>query len=180
MAGSSPGFEIERKFLVRGEPWRDASRALPLVQGYLSPSGAKATVRVRVGSSEAWLTVKGPVQGISRAEFEFKISRAEGQAMLTLCDRQVEKTRYLLRQGEHVWEIDVFEGANAGLVVAEIELSSEEETFERPKWLGAEVSFEKRYRNSALAKRPYSAWSESDLESFRDGSKMKATPTPIK
>ena len=82
--------------------------------------------------------------------------------MLNLCDRMVEKTRYLIQQGEHVWEVDVFEGANAGLVVAEIELSHEEEGFERPDWLGEEVSFEKRYRNSALAKRPYSSWSESD------------------
>ncbi|MCH2187797.1 CYTH domain-containing protein [Myxococcota bacterium] len=162
MARSSEGLEIERKFLVRGEPWREASAGMPLIQGYLSLSGAKATVRIRVGPEAAWLTVKGPVRGLSRAEFEFEIERSEGQAMLKLCDRQVEKTRYLLHQGEHVWEVDVFEGANAGLVVAEIELSHEEEVFESPDWLGEEVSFEKRYRNSALAKRPYSSWSESD------------------
>ena len=162
MVRSTPGLEIERKFLVRGEPWREASSAMPLVQGYLSPSGTKATVRVRVGPEAAWLTVKGPVEGLSRAEFEFEIPRSEGRAMLKLCDRTVEKTRYLLHQGEHVWELDVFEGANRGLVVAEIELTREEESFERPDWLGEEVSFEKRYRNSALAKRPYSSWSESD------------------
>ena len=154
--------EIERKFLVRGEPWRDAESHQPMRQGYLSSggSGGRATVRVRVGDEMAWLTVKGPTDGISRAEYEYTIPRADGLAMLGLCDRVVEKTRHHLQVGRHCWEIDVFEGANTGLVVAEVELDHEDEAFERPDWLGEEVSFDDRYRNAALASRPYSTWDD--------------------
>ena len=152
--------EIERKFLVCGEPWLEARNSLRLRQGYLS-SGGLATVRVRVGSETAWLTVKGPSVGISREEYEFTIPRPDGEAMLALCrDSIVEKVRYRVPLGPHCWEIDVFEGSNRGLVVAEIELGSEDEEFERPDWLGEEVSFDKRYRNASLSKRPYSAWDE--------------------
>jgi len=152
--------EIERKFLVVGEPWQGAESHLELRQGYLA-SGGPATVRVRVGPEMAWLTVQGPMRRLSREEFEFTIPRSEGEAMLALCGETiVEKTRHHVTVGRHCWEIDVFEGANAGLVVAEIELDREDETFERPEWLGAEVSFDKRYRNSALARRPYSTWDE--------------------
>jgi len=152
--------EIERKFLVRGEPWVEASSHLRLRQGYLA-SGGPVTVRVRVGPEIAWLTVKGPVQGISREEFEFTIPRADGEAMLALCgDAIVEKTRHHVTVGRHGWEIDVFEGANAGLVVAEIELEHEDEDFVRPDWLGEEVSLDERFRNSALSKCPYSAWED--------------------
>lgn len=162
MARSSQGLEIERKFLVHGKPWRESSKRLPIIQGYLSSgSRARATVRVRVGPEKAWLTVKGPSTGISRPEYEFKVPHSDGEAMLALCDRVVEKTRHHLQVGDHIWEIDVFKGPNAGLVVAEIELESEDEVFERPDWLGEEVSLDKRYRNAALAKRPYSTWSES-------------------
>jgi len=152
--------EIERKFLVRGRPWLDAESHLHLRQGYLA-SSARATVRVRVGPEMAWLTVKGPVNGISRDEYEFTIPRHDGEAMLALCgDAIVEKTRHHVTVGRHCWEIDVFEGANAGLVVAEIELEHEDETFVEPAWLGEEVSFDRRYRNSALSKRPYSTWED--------------------
>jgi adenylate cyclase len=152
--------EIERKFLVLGEPWVEARSHLRLRQGYLA-SGGPVTVRVRVGPAMAWLTVKGPMRGISREEFEFTIPRADGEAMLALCgDAVVEKTRHHVTVGRHCWEIDVFEGANEGLVVAEIELEHEEEEFVRPDWLGEEVSFDRRYRNSALSKRPYSAWED--------------------
>ena len=153
--------EIERKFLVRGEPWRDAESHLELRQGYLS-QGGPATVRVRVGPEMAWLTIKGPSNGtISREEYEFTIPRAEGEAMLELCGGLVvEKTRHHLQIGDHCWEIDVFEGANEGLVVAEVELDHEDEKFEHPDWLGEEVSLDRRYRNSSLAKRPYSTWDD--------------------
>jgi len=152
--------EIERKFLVRGEPWRRSNRSMRVRQGYLT-SGGPTTVRVRVGDEMAWLTVKGPTTGLSREEFECTIPRADGEAMLALCsDAVVSKTRYHLEVGEHLWEVDVFEGANAGLVVAEVELESEGDAFVRPDWLGDEVTFDGRYRNSALAKRPYSTWDD--------------------
>jgi adenylate cyclase len=152
--------EIERKFLVRGEPWHEAESRLHLRQGYLV-SGGPATVRVRVGPEMAWLTVKGPTSGLSREEFEFTIPRHDGESLLALCGEViVEKTRHHVTVGRHCWEIDVFEGANAGLVVAEIELEREDEVFERPAWLGEEVSFDERYRNSQLARRPYSTWED--------------------
>ena len=167
MAGSDqpdllgPSLEIERKFLVKGEPWRGASSSIRLRQGYLS-AGVAATVRIRVGPEMAWLTVKGPSDGgITREEYEYTIPRADGEAMLSFCEGSiVEKTRHHLVVGEHTWEIDVFEGANAGLVVAEVELGSEDEEFERPDWLAGEVSLDARYTNSALSRAPYSAWED--------------------
>lgn len=152
--------EIERKFLVKGKPWKAADSSIKLRQGYLSRRG-KATVRIRVGPQKAWLTIKGPAKGISREEYEYTVPRADGEAMLPLCrDSIIEKTRHHLHLGDHVWEIDVFEGANKGLVIAEVELGHEEEAFVRPKWLGEEVSFDPRYRNSALSKFPYSTWED--------------------
>jgi adenylate cyclase len=150
--------EIERKFLVLGEPWRDAGPGLSLRQGYLS-TGGPISVRIRISHERAWLTLKGPTTGISREEFEYPIPRADAEVLLASCaDLLVEKVRYRLRVDEHIWEIDVFNGRNSGLVVAEIELEREDETFVRPDWLGMEVSLDERYRNSALAKRPYSTW----------------------
>jgi len=150
--------EIERKFLVVGEPWHDAERSSALRQGYLSSRGP-LSVRVRRSQDAAWLTLKGPTTNWSREEFEYAIPVADAEAMLAFCgELVVEKVRHELRVGGHVWEIDVFQGRNAGLVVAEIELTREDETFQRPDWLGAEVSHDPRYRNSALAKRPYSSW----------------------
>lgn len=150
--------EIERKFLVVGEPWRDAERTILLRQGYLSTDGP-LSVRVRLSADAAWLTLKGPTTNWSREEFEYAIPVADAEAMLAFCDDLVvEKRRHELRVGDHVWEIDVFLGRNAGLVVAEIELAREDESFQRPDWLGVEVSHDPRYRNSALAERPYSSW----------------------
>lgn len=150
--------EIERKFLVVGEPWRTAGPGVALRQGYLSTDGA-VSVRVRISPEHAWLTLKGPTTGISREEFEYPIPRADAVVLLASCaELVVEKLRHRLRVADHVWEVDVFTGRNAGLVVAEIELEHEAETFVRPDWLGAEVSYDERYRNSALAKRPYSTW----------------------
>ena len=152
--------EIERKFLVIGEPWRQLAGGVAIRQGYLS-QGSETTVRVRVTPGETVLTVKGPTRGISRVEFEYPIPAGEGEALLQLCHREiVEKTRYRWLEAEHCFEIDVFSGQNEGLVVAEIELGREDEVFARPSWLGGEVSHDPRYRNSELTLHPYSEWSD--------------------
>ena len=151
--------EIERKFRVRGTPWRQASEAQALSQGYLARDG-HTVVRVRVSAAFAWLTVKGPTRGIGREEFEYPIPRSDGEALLALCgDRVVEKTRYILWEEGSRFEIDVFSGRNAGLVVAEIELQDPDQNFPHPPWLAEEVSLDIRYRNSELCVHPYSEWS---------------------
>ncbi len=151
--------EIERKFLVRGGGWRAQGTPERYRQGYLRTAGP-ATVRVRIAGEHGFLTIKGPTLGITRSEFEYEIPLADAQALLdTLCDRpQIEKLRYRIAAGAHTWEVDEFLGDNAGLVVAEIELGAEDEPFERPEWLGDEVTADPRYRNSALARRPYRSW----------------------
>ena len=164
--------EIERKFRVRGTPWHRLDAGVALCQGYLGAT-SRAVVRVRVSAQEAWLTVKGPTSGISRAEFEYAIPHTEGLALLELCgDHRVEKTRYIWREPDALFEIDVFEGRNSGLVVAEIELDHPEQVFPRPDWLGEEVSHEARYRNSELSTHPYSEWSS---ESSPDSSKAPSS-----
>ena len=150
--------EIERKFLVKGRPWVKAGAGVSIRQGYLA-RGQGAVVRVRVAEHQAWLTVKGPTRGISRSEFEFPIPCSDAERMLELCDGYiVQKTRYRVLHERDLFEVDVFEAENAGLVVAEIELESEGQTFARPPWLGEEVSSEPAYRNSELSRRPYSVW----------------------
>jgi adenylate cyclase len=153
------GREIERKFLVRGEAYRAQGTAERYRQGYLRTAGP-ATVRVRIAGERGFLTVKGPTVGFSRSEFEYPIPLPDAQALLdTLCERpQVEKLRYRIPAGARTWEVDEFLGDNAGLVVAELELSAEDEPFERPEWLGEEVTADPRYRNSALAQRPFRTW----------------------
>lgn len=128
-------------------------------QGYLV-GGDKGSVRVRVSGGRAWLNIKSATVGIARTEFDYEIPPADaGQILETLCVRPlIEKTRYFVDYAGHCWEVDVFEGDNAGLVVAEIELRSEDEPFERPPWAGKEVSEDRRYYNAALAQRPYSRW----------------------
>jgi adenylate cyclase len=149
--------EIERKFLVHPD-WPRPASGTRLVQGYLTQAGP-VSVRIRSSSERAWLTVKGPTIGLSRAEFEYEIPPLDAREMLALAKASpIEKTRYLVPHQGHVFEVDVFEGANAGLVVAEVELDSEDQAFDRPSWLGEEVSSDPRYRNSALAERPYSTW----------------------
>ena len=151
--------EIERKFLVRGDAWKAQGTSERTRQGYLRTAGS-ATVRVRVAGERGFLTIKGPTRGMTRSEFEYPIPLADAQALLdTLCERpQIEKLRYRIPAGAHTWEVDEFLGDNAGLVVAEIELGSEDEPFDRPAWLGEEVSADPRYRNAALAQRPHRTW----------------------
>jgi adenylate cyclase len=154
------GIEIERKFLVDGDDWRHAP-AVPYAQGYLNRDKQR-TVRVRIAEDSAWLTVKGASSGATRAEFEYPIPVADAEQLLALCDGPlVRKLRRVVVHAGATWEIDEFQGANAGLVVAEIELGSEDEAFEAPPWLGAEVTHDPRYFNSNLAAAPFSTWPEA-------------------
>ncbi|MFO1430458.1 MAG: CYTH domain-containing protein [Candidatus Competibacteraceae bacterium] len=152
--------EIEHKFLVRDDSWRkEVYRSMSLRQGYLVSDRVRS-VRVRIADGQAHLNIKSGTLGVSRSEYEYEIPPADAQELLDhLCSKPLlEKTRHLVRYGDHVWEIDVFEGDNAGLVVAEIELAGVGESFARPPWLGEEVSHDPRYYNSQLARHPYKAW----------------------
>lgn len=157
------GQEIERKFLVVNEQWRDhITSSNYFRQGYLSNTG-KCSIRVRVSDDKGYLNLKSATLDIRRTEYEYEIPRQEAEEMLTgFCEGPViEKTRYYVRHDNHLWEIDVFNGANAGLVVAEIELDDIAETFSRPVWVGQEVSNDPRYYNVCLVKHPYSEWDNS-------------------
>ncbi len=152
--------EIERKFLVVDDSWRDAVESeAHVMQGYLSEGGG-ATVRVRVKGDAAFFTIKGRAQGISRSEYEYAIPLADAEEMLRdlSVTPPIDKTRYLVRCGEHLWELDLFHGANAGLVMAEVELTSEDEPFQKPAWAGQEVSDDLRYYNANLARHPFTHW----------------------
>ena len=152
--------EIERKFLVSGHAWRSADAVL-YRQGYLNRDKQR-TVRVRIAGDRAFLTIKGVSSGATRVEFEYEIPVSEAAQLLTLCDGPlIEKTRHRVTVGGHVWEVDEFHGDNDGLVVAEIELGSEDEAFARPEWVSVEVTEDARYYNSNLAVRPFRTWSES-------------------
>ena len=153
------GEEIERKFLVTGDAWRETAEGMRYRQGFLS-TVPERTVRVRVAGLRGTITVKGKNLGARRAEFEYEIPVADAEQMLdTLCERPlIEKVRHTLTAGPHTWEVDVFEGDNAGLVVAEIELGSEDEAFEKPEWVGDEVTSDPRYFNSNLVANPYRTW----------------------
>ena len=152
--------EIERKFLVKNDLWRDSvvseSR---LQQGYLA-NQKNASVRIRTGNGKAHLNIKSTTLGIRRLEYEYEIPMADATEMLSEIAEQpfIDKTRYIVRHAGHDWELDVFEGENHGLVVAELELESEEEPFELPDWAGEEVSGDIRYYNVNLIKHPYSRW----------------------
>lgn len=150
--------EIERKFLVANDSWRDGSQGVRISQGYLSQDPDR-TVRVRIGGENAWLTIKGRTQGITRAEFEYGIPVDEARELLALClPAVIDKTRHRVCFGGHEWEIDVFHGDNDGLVIAEVELAEEAISPELPPWIGDEVSADARYFNSCLAARPYATW----------------------
>lgn len=152
------GLEIERKFRVADESWRTASPGQMIAQGYLSRDPDR-TVRVRVAGDQAWLTIKGRNEGIRRAEYEFAIPAAEARGLLELClPGVIEKTRHRIPHGGHLWEVDEFHGANAGLVIAEVEITDESVIPLPPPWLGPEVSDDPRYFNSSLAVHPFSEW----------------------
>lgn len=152
--------EIERKFLVTGDLRRQVTSAQRIVQGYICSQPGR-TVRVRIRGEEGFLTIKGASdeKGLSRYEFEQKIPLADAEELLKLCEPgAIDKMRNLVPAGKHTWEIDVFHGENEGLILAEIELASEDEPFERPDWIGQEVSGDRRYYNSMLTKHPYKQW----------------------
>lgn len=152
--------EIERKFLVTGDDWRTEGVGIPYTQGYLSRDPERV-VRIRRAGERAFLTVKGLTRGISRSEFEYPIPLADFAAMRELCDGPVvEKIRTVVDFSGKRWEVDEFQGANAGLIVAEIELAREDETFPLPPWVGKEVSDDPRYSNVRLASEPFTTWSE--------------------
>ncbi len=154
------GTEIERKFLLQSDAWRDEVRdSVRLVQGYLS-RGEQSAVRVRVKDEVAELNIKHTRDGISRLEYEYEIPIDDAREILERVALRplIDKTRHHVVRGEHLWEIDEFYGENAGLIVAEIELSDPDETFDRPDWLGEEVSQDARYYNSSLSELPYTQW----------------------
>jgi adenylate cyclase len=153
------GTEIERKFLVIGNAWRELAVGTEYRQGYLC-SGSDRTVRVRIAGGKAFLTIKGKSSGISRMEFEYAIPVEDARVLLAeLCEQPViDKIRYKVDYRGFVWEVDEFLGDNAGLLVAEIELEEEEQAFEKPPWVGAEVSADRRYSNAGLVRLPFSRW----------------------
>lgn len=152
--------EIERKFLVTGDEWR-STPGIRMKQGYLNHDSMR-TVRIRLAGMEAFLTIKGMSAGATRQEFEYPVPIADAQALLKLCARPiVRKRRHRLVFEGFAWEVDAFEGDNAGLVIAEIELQSEDQVFGKPPWVGAEVTQDSRYFNSSLSMRPFRTWPEN-------------------
>lgn len=153
------GIEIERKFLVTSDAWRaQAETVTRFSQGYLSRDPAR-TVRVRIAGDQAFLTIKGKTTGAARAEFEYPLPLADAHELLAMSDGPVvEKHRHLCIVDGMTWEVDEFLGANAGLVVAEIELTSQTQAFTRPEWVGEEVTGQARYVNANLAVHPFTEW----------------------
>lgn len=152
--------EIERKFLVEGDFMSEVTSSSRIVQGYLA-SSPSASVRVRIYGEKGYMTVKGRISqsGMSRFEWEREIPVDEALSLLMLCGGGViDKVRHIVPFGGHEFEVDVFAGANEGLILAELELSSEDESFEKPSWLGQEVTGDMRYHNSMLLKHPYNKW----------------------
>jgi adenylate cyclase len=153
------GVEIERKFLLRGDAWMNLGEPVFFRQGYLS-SHKDRVVRVRIEGDRAVMTIKGRNVGATRGEWEYPIPMDDAAELLDrLCEQPlIEKYRRRIALAGNVWEVDEFLGANAGLVVAEIELSSEDQVFDKPDWIGEEVTDDLRYLNSSLIKHPFSAW----------------------
>lgn len=154
--------EIERKFLVDVQKWNPTVEGTRLIQAYLSID-PNPTVRVRIAGEKAYLTIKGRTKTISRPEFEYEIPVNEAQDMITLAiSNPVEKIRYKILHKGFLWEVDFFSGKNEGLVIAELELESEDQSFLRPDWLLAEVSGDRRYYNSYLSEHPFQEWTDQD------------------
>jgi CYTH domain-containing protein len=151
--------EIERKFLVKGDEWRTLATGTVYRQGYLSTKKG-CTVRVRLVGNQGYLTIKGSTKGISRAEYEYPIPAEDAQEMLgNLCEPPlIEKTRYKIEFAGLTWEVDEFAGENQGLIIAEVELTDENQTIQLPDWIGKEVSDDSRYYNVNLTQHPYSQW----------------------
>lgn len=151
--------EIERKFLLKNEDWRSLPKtAIPIKQGYLN-SEKERTVRVRIKGEKGFLTVKGKTVNASRLEFEYEIPQSDALQLLKLCESPIiEKIRYEVPLNGNVWEIDEFDGINKGLIMAEVELESENQSFIKPNWIGEEVTSDIRYYNSNLISHPFSKW----------------------
>lgn len=154
--------EIERKFLVKDDAWRALAQGTHYRQGYLN-SVKERTVRIRTINDKAFLTIKGPTIGVTRQEYEYEIPHADCIQMLEhLAEKPIiEKNRYKIPYEGLTWEIDEFLGVNAGLIVAEVELNDENQVFNKPEWIGEEISADPRYFNSNLVKNPYTTWSKS-------------------
>jgi CYTH domain-containing protein len=153
------GKEIERKFLIKSDFWRSLAKGKRVRQGYLNRKKERV-VRIRTIDDKGFLTIKGKTTGATRAEFEYDIPAAEAEAMLDhLCERPlIEKNRYKIEFGGLIWEVDEFLGENQGLIVAELELESEDRVFEKPAWIGEEVTGDRKYFNSNLVQHPYTRW----------------------
>lgn len=151
--------EIERKFLVVGSTWRTLAQGTRYRQGYLNSDKAR-TVRIRTVGDQAFLTIKGPTIGVTRTEFEYPIPYDDCVTMLNDLAEQpvIDKIRYKIPVDGLIWEVDEFLGVNEGLIVAEVELTSEDQAFEKPDWVGEEISGDVRYYNSSLIKAPYTTW----------------------
>jgi len=164
------GLEIERKFLVRNDDYkRQAFSSSRICQGYIC-SGHGRTVRVRIRDNRGYLTIKGPsnADGLSRYEFEKEITLEEATQLMKLCEPgSIDKTRYLVKSGSHTFEVDEFYGENEGLVMAEVELQSEDEPFEKPDFIGREVTGDRRYYNAHLLKNPFTAWGKDEESADR-------------
>lgn len=160
--------EIERKFLVNNLDWKSlAHKQTHFAQGYLndiSQAGAKSSVRVRIEGESANMNIKSLEIGLSRDEYEFSIDLEDAKKMLAtlMVGPVIEKIRYLVKVGQHTWEVDEFLGDNQGLIVAEVEIESEQETIEIPNWAGREVTEEVRFYNISLSKRPFNVWEENE------------------
>ena len=154
--------EIERKYLLKNNSWKsEISSKNKIMQGYLN-SNPERTVRIRITNNVGFLTIKSKNKGSSRKEFEYKIPLKEAEELILLCEQPIiKKMRHLVVKENHTWEIDVFEGENKGLIVAEIELSEVNEKFEIPVWIGKEVTEDTRYYNSQLIENPFFNWNKS-------------------
>jgi CYTH domain-containing protein len=153
------GKEIERKFLIQSDSWRALAKGTKYRQGYLN-SAKERVVRVRTIDDKGFLTIKGITTGASRVEYEYEIPESEAKAMLDeLCEKPlIEKNRYKIEYRGFIWEVDEFFGENQGLVVAEVELESEDQSYEKPDWIGEEVTGDPKYFNSNLIQNPYLKW----------------------
>lgn len=159
--------EIEHKFRVTGDFKPFVTESHEIIQGYISQSDGRTT-RVRIKDGKGYLTIKGPLSadGLSRFEWETEISVEDARELYTLClTGKIEKTRHIVPVGDHIYEVDEFHGANEGLVIAEVELKSVDESFDKPSWLGRDVSMDPRFRNSYISAHPFPGWaSEADID----------------